>query len=255
MSPSTARHVDRSVVLASTLVLVARQYSVPSKGFWAASGLGGDIATMTLLALIAIFGTFTPFQSWAERSQVAHRTAVRHQVLTHFGRLLALAVKAQPSIAPTDLGLHIWTIRRSWRTRPFQRLARLATYKLGTTPATRSFEPAKGVGVVGLCWKRNEEVGFNVAALAELLRTQEQYESYRNNKGEDAVMGLSWMDFERIRHRGAVFASPIRNSRGEFIGCVSVDASRSFESLSGDELWHEVNSLCLVLGHDGLRYV
>ncbi|HZM76123.1 MAG TPA: hypothetical protein VFC19_10370 [Candidatus Limnocylindrales bacterium] len=255
MSPSTARLVDRSVLLAATLILVAHQYSFPSQRFWVASGLDSDFTSMALLALIATFGTFTPFQSWAERSQVVHRTAVRHQVLSHFGRLLALAVRAQPSIAPTDLGLHIWTIRRSWWTRPFQRLVRLATYKLGTTPATRSFEPAKGVGVVGLCWKRNEEVAVNVAALAELLRTQEQYDSYRNNKGEDAVMGLSWVDFERIRHRGAVFASPIRDSRGEFIGCVSVDASRSFESLSGDELWHEINSLCLVLGHDGLRHV
>ncbi|HET8721997.1 MAG TPA: hypothetical protein VFM24_08210 [Nitrospira sp.] len=242
-------------MLASTLILVAQQYSFPTNRFWASSWLGSDLASMTILATIATFGTFTPFQSWAERSQVAHRTAVRQQVMNHFGRLLALAVKAQPSIAPSDLGLHIWTIRWSWWERPTRRLVRLATYRLGTTPATRSFEPAKGVGVVGLCWKRNEEVAVNVAALAQRLRTAEQYEAYRAAEGEDAVMGLSWVDFQRIRHRGAVFASPVRDNHGDFIGCVSVDAGRSFDSLCGDELWHEINSLCLVLGHDGLRHV
>jgi hypothetical protein len=255
MRVSTARLVDRSILLVSTSVLLAQQYSFPSNRFWTANRLGRDLAVMILLLAIATFGTLTPVQSWVERSQVAHRTVVRQQVLNHFGRLLALAVKAQPSIPPTDLGLHIWTIRRSWLSRPFRRLVRLASYRMGAAPATRSFEPPKGVGVVGLCWKRNEEVAVNVAALADRLRSQEQFSSYRQSEGADSVMGLSWEDFQRIRHRGAVFASPIRDSRGDFVGCVSVDATDSFDSLSGNELWHEINSLCLVLGHDGLRHV
>lgn len=255
MHSSTAKLVDRSALLLATLLLVSRQYSFPSAQFWTRSWIGNDVAVIGLLLAIATFGALTPVEAWAERSQVAHRIALRQQILNHFGRLLAVAGRANPAIPPTDLGLHVWRIRRSWTSRPFRRLSRIATYRLGTTPATRSFEPAKGVGVVGLCWKRNEEVAVNVAALADELQTSDQYQAYKVSHGPDAVMGLPWTDFQRIRHRGAVFASPIRNGRSDFVGCVSVDASRAFDSLAGEELWHEINSLCLILGHDGLRNV
>jgi len=68
-------------------------------------------------------------------------------------------------------------------------------------------------------------------------------------------MNLAWPDFLRVRHRGAVFASPVRDGRGEFVGCVSVDTSRGFTALHCDELWHELNSLCVLLGNDGLEQV
>lgn len=64
-------------------------------------------------------------------------------------------------------------------------------------------------------------------------------------------MNLSWRQFEEVRHRGAVFASPVRNGRNKFIGCVSVDASRGFTSLDTDELWSELNSVCLRIGQIG----
>jgi len=134
-------------------------------------------------------------------------------------------------------------------------LTRIATYRLGSTPATRSFAPGKGVGVVGLCWKRNEEVSVDVARLANELETEGQYETYRSQSGGDAVMNLPWRDFVRVRHRGAVFASPIRNGRGEFIGCISIDARDGFDSLFCDDFWHEVNSLCLLLGQNNMNDV
>ncbi|MEV4497081.1 hypothetical protein AB0J84_15440 [Micromonospora arborensis] len=254
MRPLTARILDRSIMLTATCVLVAQQYSVPSASFWERLEGGRGYAVAVLVAFIATFGALTPAQIWSERSQMARRTAVRHQILNHFGRLLTIAARVEPKPPASDLGLHVWRIAWALR-RPHRRLVRIATYRLGSTPTTRAFEPGRGVGVVGLCWKRNEEVAVDVERLAKMLTTPAEYNAYVQASGSDDVMNLAWAEFQRVRHRGAVFASPIRNGRGEFIGCVSVDATSGFATLADDELWHEVNSLCMLLGDDGMLHV
>lgn len=254
MRPLTAKFLDRTIMLTATCVLVAEQYSVPSATFWDGfAGGRGHIVGVAVTA-IATFGALTPAQLWAERSQVARRTAVRQQVLHHLGRLLMIAARTAPPLPAADLGLHVWRVSWSLR-RPHRRLVRVGTYRLGSTPTTRAFAPGCGVGVVGLCWKRNEEVAVDVEALAAELPTQAAYEAHVTAHGGDAVMNLTWLDFLRVRHRGAVFASPIRDGEGEFVGCVSVDSSRGFATLVGDDLWHEINSLCVLLGDDGLAHV
>lgn len=254
MRPLTAKVLDRTIMLAATCVLVAEQYSVPSASFWdGVAGGRGHIVGIAVTA-IATFGALTPTQVWAERSQVARRTAIRHQILHHFGRLLAIAARVDPPPPAADLGLHVWRVAWSLR-RPHRRLVRVATYRLGSTPTTRAFAPGCGVGVVGLCWKRNEEVAVDVEALAARLTTQAAYEAHLASHGGDTVMNLTWPEFLRVRHRGAVFASPVRDGEGEFVGCVSVDSSRGYAALVGDDLWHEINSLCVLLGNDGLAHV
>lgn len=250
----TAKIVDRAVMLAATSVLIAQEYAVPSESFWDDIMGGRGYLVAALVLIIATFGALAPLQLWAERSQMERRTAIRHQILNHFGRLLEIASQAEPKPAASDLGLHLWRTAWSLR-RPRRRLVRAATYRLGSTPATRVFEPGKGVGVVGLCWKRNEEVAINVEDLARRLTTQIDFDAYRRDNGADAVMNLTWSEFVRVRHRGAVFASPIRDARGGFVGCVSVDASSGFSLLACNELWHEINSLCMMLGSDSLAQV
>lgn len=66
-------------------------------------------------------------------------------------------------------------------------------------------------------------------------------------------MGLSWRQFNDVKHRGAVFAGPIRNGKHDFVGCVSVDAGQGYQSLNDNDLWHQINSLCGILGQDGFR--
>ena len=71
--------------------------------------------------------------------------------------------------------------------------------------------------------------------------------------GSDAVMNLPWSEFKKVRHRGAVFASPIRNGRNSFIGCISFDASHGFAELDSDELRQHLSLLCVVLGQAGIE--
>lgn len=246
----TAKLMDRSILLGATLGLVARQYDLPSEQFWSETLQERPYALVGLVCTVGVFGAFTPFQAYLSGQKVERRSVVRQQVLAHFGKMLAVARNARPSIETGDIGLHIWLIRRSFRHPLRGYLRRVATYRLGSTPTTRSFAPTKGVGVVGLCWKRNEEVSFDVQKLASRLTDREKFDTYRADEGADAVMGFTWSEFQRVSHRGAVFASPIRGRSGEFIGCISVDARCGHDAMNVDDFWHEVNSLCSRLGHD-----
>jgi hypothetical protein len=255
MQQPTAKLIDRFALLGGTLCLVARQYDVPSRTFWVDLLEDRGYLVVVLIAFIGVFGTLTPFEVIAEKKLIERRTATRHQILLHFGRMLEIARRATPPIPLGDLGLHIWRIRRSLRHPLRGQLVRVATYRLGSTPATRSFSPPIGVGVVGLSWKRNEEVSVDVARLATDLPDEATYLAYRDASGADSVMGLSWSEFVRVRHRGAVFASPVRNGSGIFIGCVSMDAGSGYDSLNNDDLWQEVNRLCGLIGERGFQYV
>lgn len=255
MRPLTGKILDRLFLLTATLILAARQYDVPSKTFWTTTLRDRGYVAIILIVIISIFGAFTPFQAHAARARIDGRAATRQQVLAHFGRLLLIGERAQPRVELSDLGLHVWRVKRTFRSPIAGRLKRVTTYRLGTTPANRPFTPARGVGVVGLCWANNREESMDVESLASKLATEQAFIDYRDEKGPDAVMGLSWAQFRDVRHRGAVFASPIRNGRGAFIGCVSVDASRSFTSLDSNELWQQMNSLCAILGRDAFRDV
>ncbi|MYW05390.1 hypothetical protein [Streptomyces sp. SID3343] len=253
MRPSTAKLLDRLILLAATILMAARQYHVPSKDFWERSADDTDYLPLVLICTIGVFGALTPCQALVKRSLTAARTATRNEILTHLGGVLKIATKGSSPIDIGDVALYIWRVRRSVRHPWHGRLERVAAYRLGNVQPTRSFAPPKGVGVVGLCWKENAEQKKNVERLAVRLATAGDFESHRNAHGEDAVMGLSWLDFTRVRHRGAVFATPIRNRAGNFVGCISVDARTGYDVLAVPEFWQEINSLSQTLGKRSLQ--
>lgn len=251
---ATARTADRSVLLLATLALAGKQYGYPSAALWQSITAEHPYILMTLIAVVGVFGVLTPFEALTRRIRARHRVIIRGNILTTFGQLLTVTGKVRPSLASSDPALHVWQRRRTLR-HPAGELVRIATYRLGSTPVTRSLQPTRGIGVIGLCWKLNHEVGRNVLDLAQRLTDEKQFTAYRQQNGMDAVMGFSWPDFQRYRHRGAVFASPVRNGRSKFIGCVSFDASHGYDQLDCQRTWHELNSLCHLLGQDELEHV
>lgn len=195
----------------------------------------------------------TPVESLSARSRIERNVTIRRQILNSFGRLLALGNKVAPPIGINDLGLHIWRKRRSFRYPLRGVLTRVATYRVGTNPVNRPFSPPKGVGVVGLCWKLDQEVGVDVEQLASTVTTEQAYTQHIQEHGADSVMNLSWEEFNRVKHRGAVFACPIRNGRNKFVGCLSVDASHGFVTLDNQELKEQMSLLCIVIGQAGFE--
>ncbi|MEV5703867.1 hypothetical protein [Actinoallomurus sp. NPDC052274] len=255
MRQGTARTIDRTILLAATLCLAAKQYDVPSRRFWSEALTGRSYITVVLIVVVGVFGTLTPIEALSRRKHLAQGVTIRRQILTAFGQLLDIGRAINPPIDISDLALHVWrkerTLRHPWR----GQLTRVATYRLGSTPATRAIQPTPGFGVVGQCWRHNSEVNVNVEELSKVLTDEQKFNEYRKRNGEDAVMEFSWRDFQRFKHRGAVFASPVRNGRSNFIGCVSLDAEHGYPELNCPRTWHELNSLCVLLGQDGFQHV
>ena len=252
MRLATARAVDRTAVLLFTVTLSANTYHVPSALFWERALGSHAYAVPILLAITGLFVVFTPVESLTARSRMTRNVTTRQQVLTAFGRLLELGRTVTPPLGISDLGLHVWARRRTLRHPVSGVLARIATYRVGTNPMNRPFAPPKGVGVVGLCWKYDHEVGIDVEQLANSLDDQDKFNAYRDKHGPDAVMNLTWDQFTRIRHRGAVFAFPIRDGRNRFVGCLSVDTSHGFATLDQPELKAQMGLLTIVIGQAGL---
>lgn len=255
MRIKTARVSDKVVLLAATLLLALRQDSIPSGTFWQDHVVGHKYIGLVLIAVSGAFGALTPFEALTRRSRAEHAVTQRRIILSAFGQLLEIGRSVQPPLDVSDLGLHIWRKSRTLKHPLAGELKRVSTYRLGSVPATRNMRPAKGMGVVGLCWQRDRETGYNVADLATSLSSKQQFESFVANNGPEAVMGFSWEDFQRYSHRGAVFASPIRNGRSKFIGCISFDAERGYNELASNRLWHQLNTLSVVLGEEGFDFV
>ncbi len=255
MRLTTARAIDRSVILVATLGLAGRQYDLPSRSFWQPVAADHPYFLVTLITLVGLFGTLTPVEAFSRRTRLEQAVAMRRQILITFGQLIEIGAAVQPRIETSDLGLHIWqkqhTLRHPWS----GELVRLATYRLGSTPQTRIIRPTKGVGVVGLCWELDREIGMNVEDLARRLTDKDSFTAYRDEHGARSVMGFSWEEFQRFRHRGAVFASPVRNGRSNFIGCISFDTAHGYNELDRLRMWHELNTLCIVVGQDGFENV
>jgi hypothetical protein len=253
MKLARARAVDRSLLLLGTLGLAGKTYGVPSAEFWANITGRHPALVIVLLAVVGVFGALTPVEALTARARVDRALGVRKSILTSFGRIADIARNIDPPLEIGDLAVHIWRIRRTWRHPVTGVLTRVTTYRLGTAPQNMPFSPPKGVGIVGLCWQRDGPMEMDVASLARELDTEEKYESRVHKDGGDAVMNLSWDQFEGFRHRGAVFAMPIRNGRGKFIGCVSVDASHGYAKLSGHRLQRAMTSLCETVSMHGFE--
>lgn len=250
MKRSTAKALDKVGLLSATLALAGNTYHVPSRYFWDLLLKDRNYLLLVLLGLVGVFGALTPFESWHARSLADRNVTTRRRIMSSFGRMLDISSRISPPLAVGDLALHVWKRRRTLRHPVHGVLKRVATYRMATAPINRAFTPARGVGVVGLCWRKDHEYKFDVTPLVDLLRDEESFRRYAEEHGDEAVMNLDWIEFNQLKHRAALFATPVRNGRNKFVGCVSVDASRGFEVLDTRELIEEMSNLGLAIGRE-----
>ncbi|MFI6306217.1 hypothetical protein ACIBCH_30420 [Amycolatopsis thailandensis] len=246
----TAKAADKAVLLSATLCLAGKAYNVPSRTFWDDVLSGRPYLLLIFLVVAGVFGALTPFESWQRRSFVDRNVVMRRRILSTFGRLLEISAEIDPALETGDLALHVWRRKRTLRHPVHGVLKRLSSYRMSSFPATRSFAPSRGVGAVGLCWLRDREVWFDVAPLAAELTDPEKYYDHANRYGRESVMNLSWEEFDALKHRAALFVTPIRSGRNKFVGCVSVDASRGYDVLKRRQLLEEMTNLGMAIGRE-----
>ncbi|MGW4129697.1 hypothetical protein [Amycolatopsis japonica] len=250
MSRKAAKFTDKAILLSATLFLAGKAYNVPAKAFW--DDLLNDRSYLLLVALVTagVFGAFAPFESWQRRAFVDRNVMMRRRVLSTFGRLLEISAKIDPPLDTGDLALHVWRKTRTLRHPIHGVLKRLSSYRMSSFPATRSFAPVRGIGAVGLCWQHDREVTFDVAPLAARLTDEAKFDDHVAHFGKESVMNLKWEEFQALKHRTALFVTPIRSGRNKFVGCVSVDAGRGYEVLDRRELLEEMTNLGMAIGRE-----
>ncbi|WP_086663334.1 hypothetical protein [Lentzea kentuckyensis] len=253
MKQVTAKALDRSTLLVATLGLAAKAYDVPSRQLWDSLVQGRGYISLVLLTVAGVFGALTPFENYHNRSVLDRNVLIRRRILAGFGQMLEISSRVQPPLGTGDLAMHIWQRKRTLRHPVSGVLVRVSTYRMSVHPANRGFSPKKGVGVIGLCWQHNKEVFFNAAPLIEKLQTEQDFDEHVEEHGAASVMNLKWNKFREFSHRTALLATPIRNGRSRFIGCVSVDASRGFEVLNCHPLIEEMTELGLAIGRENFE--
>jgi hypothetical protein len=209
-------------------------------------GLGlNEMGTWTLPSWFAstllIAGVLVAFVTAAEAAVDQRRhgrvAELREQARAVLAPLL-LELEEATGINARQLGVAAYRIRKPiW---PFgkERLERLLRLQLLIRVAS-GIVWRPGVGVIGQCVLRGEDVVENLATLDEQLGSvsPEDWASL----GPDLTYGFSYNEFQRVRGKyGVVLASPmIRETPlgSRVVGCISVDGPPgSFQALASEEI-------------------
>lgn len=244
MRSKAAAAWDKGIATVALAALAAKSQGFPDQPMWdeVTDSVPGLIPALLIIAAVFTLG---PFAARAQRSLVHRRIQLEREVLVQFGKMIRETDRVINGFRFEDLGLHAWQVKRPIWFFGEKRLRRVATYRLGGNIVLRKFEPRRGQGVVGMCWERNTEASFDVEDLAARATTESEFNALLAAEGDAAVMRLSWDEFRQVCHRGAVFASPIRDDNHNFRGCLSLDAKAGYAVLASSELPELLNELAL----------
>ncbi|MGH8825143.1 MAG: hypothetical protein ACRDVN_11775 [Jiangellaceae bacterium] len=214
----------------------------------AAAGLGlglhetGAVTLPSWLAVTLIAGGVSVAFVTATEAAIDQRRHGRAAELREQARAvlspLLLELEEATGINARQLGVAAYRVRHpAW---PFGRvrLERLLRMQLLIRVASGiAWRP--GVGVIGQCVERGEDVVENLATLDEQLADVSPADWA--SLGDDLTYGFSYDEFQRVRGKyGVVLATPMIKETplgSRVVGCVSVDAPEdAFAAMSSEEV-------------------
>jgi hypothetical protein len=144
-------------------------------------------------------------------------------------------------LSPPELTVHIWEIRG---VKGLRHLVRRAAFRL------HDFEPAsviwrKGKGALGVCWKRERPYVVDIA-----VPDQAEDEQAFCALPEAERLGLTWSEFERLRHYRSTLVVPLRRHPGSALwGILSVSSLvdgkvSDLVALNNSQRFKDVLSIC-----------
>jgi hypothetical protein len=173
---------------------------------------------------------------------------------------LLIELEESTGVSARQIGVAAYRLRPKFfpgRRRRLERLVRLQlVIRVSSGIAWRA-----GVGVIGQCVERGEDVVENLAALDGQLGNIS--EADWNELPADLSYGFTYEEYQRVRGKyDVVLATPmIRETPlgSRVIGCVAVDAPRdAFDALSADETRGLVAAaavpLAAIMSQPGLRW-
>jgi hypothetical protein len=151
---------------------------------------------------------------------------------------LLLEIEEATGIGARQLGVAAYRIRKPVLPFGKDRLERLLRLQLIIRVAS-GIVWRPGVGVIGQCVARGEDVVENLTTLDEQLAGVSPADW--DSLGDDLTYGFTYAEFQRVRGKyGVVLASPmIRETPlgSRVVGCISVDGPPgSFQALASEEI-------------------
>jgi hypothetical protein len=228
----TARYWWR-VSAAAIAAVVGVGLGLHEMGTWA---LPGWLSTSLLTTgVLVAFATAT--EAAIDERRHGHVAELREQARAVLAPLL-LEIEEATGINARQLGVAAYRIRKPvW---PFSKehLERLLRMQLVIRVAS-GIVWRPGVGVIGQCVARGEDVVENLAILDEQLADVSPADW--DSLGDDLTYGFSYAEFQRVRGKyGVVLASPMIKETplgSRVVGCVSVDGPPgSFQALASEEI-------------------
>lgn len=210
----------------------------------AATGLGLHQAAVwspappvnaALVGLAATVGFATATEAaWDDHRR--RRVADLHDSVRAVLTPLLFDLQDATGVSARRLGVAVYRRRGSplpWRTDRLDRVLRLRPVNQGASGIAWRL----GVGVVGQCVARGEDVVEDLAALDDQLADVGPREW--PTLPEDLTYGLTYAEYRRVRGKyGVVLGTPIIDDTAKgsrIIGCVSVDAPPdSFDQIASD---------------------
>jgi hypothetical protein len=209
-----SRYGDRALVCAASITLALEGIDRP-KEFWPDHGY----LVGTAFAVLIVFGVFGPFERLSARHGVGARERAWQNGLDTLDTVEALS-----QIPIRQLTIHIWVPRRTLRSPIRRELSRPISVRVGYQRTNRTVQFRHGKGVVGQCWRSNDEVvRTTLASDFDDIQSEANWTAAQHRPdGAEFTMGLDYSEFIATQHLTAVVAVPIKRHR-KFVGCVSAD--------------------------------
>jgi hypothetical protein len=198
---------------ASTASVTLAQLNIPNRDFWISKSGWLYVAT-TVLAFAAI--NQLPRYVNSPKAIRAYEQDVR--------AILSGGLKEVCSATGADynqVGIHLFRIGGI----VFKRLVNVGSLRLQSGPNMLDPCWTKGMGVVGKSWKTNAYLAVDWEEYFNRWESQGARRFRQQNR--DDRFRLNWGMFQLMRGYKRIAANPIRNNKGDVIGCVAVDVAKA----------------------------
>ncbi len=213
---------------AVAVVIILVGVNKPS-GFWTSK----HHARLFVVALVVVgVATFVrSIYDYLSNTREHHRRIYEKQI----EEILAagfIRVVTESALDFKDIGIHAFMVRR-W---PRSRQVRIAKIRLAHRQSSNQIKWVRGKGLIGKCWENRDGYLLDVSELRNLcLRTDEKTWDALDS---ETRLGMTHRDFKISRTSGTIMATPILDTKGNYQGCVSLDAPSGSEvALNNNAVW------------------
>jgi hypothetical protein len=201
-----------AVTAAFPVLSLARQLDIPSKQAWTDSAAWSTPGIFILGVLAAVGGSLKliSLRAEASRSEKVRRAEGFCQQVT---TTVHQSLKQLPI---ETLTVHAWRVKGD-------SLERLASFRVERRPDA-GVVWTKGKGGVGQCWATNLQIEADMTNLHTAAAGPNGQAAFTAIPPEGRFY-LTWDEYQKTKRYWSIFVTPLKDGKGNFIGCLSIDTT------------------------------